>query len=101
MHQVQIFLPIKTPDGRPIPMAEFDRLADELTQAFGGLTAYVRSPADGRWRNAGRTEHDDVVIFEVMTSTIERDWWRALRHRLEIALSQQHVLIRASPIELL
>jgi hypothetical protein len=101
MHQIQIFLPTSDPGGQPFDPALYDALAQELTEAFGGLTAYTRSPAQGRWTDSGRTEHDDIVIFEVMTSTIHHAWWQDTRHRLERTFRQTHVLIRAQPVELL
>ena len=51
MHLVQLFLPAYGADNRPFPKAMFDAVRAELAARFGGVTAYLRSPAVG----CGRT----------------------------------------------
>jgi hypothetical protein len=76
--------------------------ADELRDHFGGLTAYVRSPAEGLWTSPdGRTEFDDVVMIEVVTERFERPWWKQYAATLAIRFDQDAIHIRALPIELL
>jgi hypothetical protein len=50
MHLVQILLPLFDNDGVSLPRQLFARVRDELTEKFGGLTAFTRSPAEGVWR---------------------------------------------------
>ena len=45
MHLVQFLLPLQDPDGRPFPHAAYARVRDELTDRFGGATAFLQSPA--------------------------------------------------------
>jgi uncharacterized membrane protein len=98
-HVVQLLLPL-TIDGRGVEPQAYEAIKNELTARFGGLTAYTRSPAEGRWRGA-RTEFDDVVVFEVMTPDLDRAWWARYREFLERQFRQQAILVRAAPAQLL
>jgi hypothetical protein len=94
MHLVELFLPAD---------AKFSQtrraLADELSRRFGGMTAFNRAPAKGLFeQDSGRVE-DEIIIFEVMTTDFEHEWWRILRARLERDFQQDQILIRASAIE--
>ena len=74
----------------------------ELAAKFAGLTAYVRSPARGIWTAPdGRTEHDDVVMVEVVTETFDRPWWRGYAATLARRFRQDSMHVRAMRIELL
>ena len=100
MHLVQLLLPLRDNDGQPYPRAVLDRIRDELTERFGGVTAYVRAPAAGAWKEGpASVVQDDLVIIEVMVDALERDWWAAWRERLEQALGQKEIVVRASAIE--
>jgi hypothetical protein len=102
MHLIQILLPLYDNGGKPFPQSEYVRVRDELTERFGGITAYVRSPAEGVWRETPTmTVRDDIVIFEVMTEHLDREWWRACRERLAARFRQDMLIVRASGIELL
>jgi len=93
---VQILLPVATRDGQPIESRPFEIVKEDLTQRFGGVTSYTRSPAEGRWRG-DRTHIEDVVVFEVLCNDLDRHWWNAYRQRLENDFRQQSVAIRAEP----
>jgi hypothetical protein len=102
MKLVQIFLPLYNNQGHPFPKALFDKLREDLAKQFGGVTAFVRSPAAGAWTNdAGAVCHDDVVLFEVIVDAVDRDWWSSCRGKLERQFSQDTILIHATAIELL
>lgn len=99
MYVVQIFLPLNDQSGLRIPQARFEQAATELSQRFGGLTAYTRAPAKGVWRKAGRRAmHDDIVIYEVICPRLQRRWWKATRLKLEKAFDQESILIRGYAI---
>ena len=51
MRLVQILLPLYDNQRKPFPRAFFDHVREELTKQFGGVTAFVRSPAVGVWEN--------------------------------------------------
>lgn len=74
----------------------------ELVERFGGVTAFLRSPARGAWTSPdGRVEHDDVVMVEVIASSFERHWWRSYAELLKRRFGQEEILIRAMRITLL
>jgi hypothetical protein len=100
MFLVEFFLPTFDNDGARIPKDEFDRVRRELTERFGGVTAFMRSPAMGLWADdTGEVRRDDLVSFEVMTETLDRDWWRDYREQLGKRFRQQEILMRASSFE--
>lgn len=102
MHLVQILVPLYRRDGEPVPGEEHQRLRTELTERFGGLTAFSRAPAEGLWKtDEARTDRDDVVMVEVMAPDLDRPWWRDYRKSLEARLDQEAVVIRATEVEML
>jgi hypothetical protein len=93
---VELFLPTATNEGRPFAREDFDRVRDELLEAFGGVTLFSRNPAEGLWAEGqgdGAT-HDRVITVEVMTDAIDRDWWAEYRQGLQKRFSQEEILIR-------
>ena len=102
MRLVQILLPLFDNQRQAFPKAFFDQVREELTKEFGGVTAFVRSPAVGVWENdEGAVCRDDIVLFEVMVDAVDRAWWKAYRHRLERQFNQDAILIRATEAEIL
>jgi hypothetical protein len=99
MYLMQILLPVFDNDGHAYSTETFETIAGELTGRFGGLTSFMRSPAEGRWKQEGGTDYDDIIVMEVMTPQFDRAWWKALRTRLEGTLRQKEVVIRAQQIE--
>ena len=55
----------------------------------------------GRWHVGGSTEHDDIVVIEVMAPTFDRGWWTSLKAKLEHRFSQDVIVIRAHAVEVL
>jgi hypothetical protein len=97
---VQLLLPLYDNHGRRFARALFDRVRGELTEEFGGITAYRRSPAEGLWKEkGGEVKRDDVVIFEVMVEALSRAWWAQYRQELERRFRQDEVVIRAIAVE--
>lgn len=76
----------------------FDLLQRGLTVKFGGVTAFTRAPAKGRWKKGEREEQDDILIIEVMTPNLDAAWWRDLRAQLEVVMRQQRILLRAHEV---
>jgi hypothetical protein len=99
MHLVQILVPLFDNAGEHFPPEPYRRLRAELTDRFGGLTAFTRAPAEGLWTDGGETSHDEIVIFEVMTETLDRPWWRSYRAELEKRFRQDVIVVRAQEIE--
>ena len=101
MHIVEILLPLRDNDGRRFPSALYARVREELVERFGGLTAFTRSPADGVWEEGGERSRDEIVLFEVMSDGIDRNWWQRYRAELEQLFRQDEIVVRAHEIELL
>ena len=100
MHMVQLLLPLYDNEGQAFGKALFDRVRDELTEGFGGVTAHRRSPAEGLWKeDGGAVNRDDVVIYEVMAEELDREWWRRYGEDLAERFRQEEMMIRAIPVE--
>ncbi|SCB58541.1 hypothetical protein GA0061105_1058 [Rhizobium aethiopicum] len=100
MHLVQMFIPAASQAG----VNAEDLIATvqrEMTERFGGATAYLNSPAEGLWSNGAREEEDEVIVIEVMVDDLDRTWWYQYRRKLEQLLRQKELLVRALPVETL
>ena len=96
MYLVQILVPLYDNEGHAFEPVDYVQLRSELADRFGGVTAYTRAPARGVWKDdAGGTTRDDIVIFEVMSEDLDRDWWKAFRKELERRFRQESVIVRA------
>ena len=97
MYLTQFLLPTFDNSGHRFPKEDFDHVRQELVDHFGGVTAFVRSPAVGVWTDEdGHIRRDEVAIFEVMADTLDRDWWAEYRRQLEHRFRQEEVVIRAT-----
>ncbi len=102
MFVVELFIPLEKADGTPTPAETLERIKSELVERFGGVTAFLQSPAEGAWRRpSGTRSHDEIVIFEVMTPRLDRAWWRRTRVDLARLFRQEQLVVRAHPIEIL
>jgi hypothetical protein len=102
MYLIQILLPLYDNGGNPFPQRDYSRVRDELTERFGGITAFIRSPAEGLWRETpSQTISDEIVIYEIMTESLEREWWGAYRMELATRFRQEMLIMRALEIQLL
>jgi hypothetical protein len=98
---VQILLPVRDNHGRKFKSSIYGRVRKTLIGRFGGVTAYTRSPARGAWRKGDDTQHDDMIILEVMTSRINAAWWKQYRKTLERTFRQDKIVVRAQDMRLL
>ena len=97
---VQLLLPVRDNRGRPFKDDAHGTTRRELLERFGGVTAYQRAPAHGLWESpAGEVARDEIVIFEVMVSKLDRAWWAEYKRTLEARFRQDAILIRALPQE--
>ena len=102
MHLVQLLLPLYDNDGQAIDHEHFRQVREELTDRFGGLTAFTRAPAEGLWQPGGESvQRDDIVVFEVMVPVVDEAWWQDYRGVLERRFRQEKIVIRAQSIKLL
>lgn len=100
-HLIQILLPIHGRTGAPVAAEQFGRVRVELTERFGGVTAYTRSPATGLWKRTEdeAVERDQVIMIEVVVDVFDREWWEAYREQLETRFGQEEVHARALAME--
>ena len=101
MHLIQILLPLADNAGNPFPDHVLQGIHTELSQRFGGLTAYSRAPAKGVWTQGGGQQEDDIVVVEVMARTLDERWWQDFRRRVEELLDQEELVIRAQAMRTL
>src|SRR3954464_2373497 len=96
---MQILLPLRDNDGKGFRWKLYAQTKKELAHRFTGLTAYTRAPAEGLWKPGKGTVREEVVVYEVMTPLLDRNWWNRYRRRLEKTFRQETVLIRAQKTE--
>ncbi len=101
MHLIQILLPLADNSGRRFGGDAYGQVRQELADRFGGITSFTRAPAEGVWKESGRTSRDDIVVFEVMTRDIDRAWWERYRATLEQRFEQEAIVVRALRVDML
>jgi len=100
MYLVQILLPLYTNERQLFPDEAYERVRETLTEQFGGVTAYQRSPALGHWKQTDVVIiRDDIVVFEVMLEMLDRVWWAIYREQLRQIFQQDKLIVRALPLE--
>jgi hypothetical protein len=99
MYLIEILLPLRDNEGRPFAASTYQALRDELSERYGGVTAFTRAPAEGESKAARGKVHDDIVVYEVMTEEIDRDWWKRYREALEKTFQQDEIVVRALAFE--
>jgi hypothetical protein len=100
MHLIQLLLPLYDTERQAFGKSMFDRVRDELTETFGGVTAYRRSPAEGAWKEGDDgINRDAVVIYEVMAKELDRAWWKRYGEELASRFRQEEMMIRAIAVE--
>lgn len=99
MHLIQLLIPLHDNHKQAFPAAYFNKVREELIDRFGGVTAFVRSPAVGLWKeHSDETNRDEVVLFEVLTEQLDRAWWADYRTQLQEKFRQEELLVWASSI---
>ena len=99
---IQLLLPTRVDRGGT-PVGDLLRQThDELLERFGGITAYVQSPASGVWTSPdGHVEQDRVVMVEVLTETFDTAWWRTYAGVLRERFAQDSIHVRATDVQVL
>jgi hypothetical protein len=99
MYLIQLLLPLHDNNKKEFPNTYFNTVREDLTERFGGVTAFVRSPAVGLWKEVNdELNRDEVVMFEVMADQLDKDWWTGYRSHLQEKFRQDEVLVWASTI---
>jgi len=97
MQLIQILIPVFDNAGVRFTQSLFETVRTQLIERFGGLTAFVQSPALGLWKDAesGTTTQDAMILIEVMSEALDHAWWAAYRRELEAMFRQDEIVIRA------
>ena len=98
MHLIRLLLPLHDNNKQEFPTAYFLKVREDLTDRFGGVTAFVRSPAVGLWKDVNKVSRDDMVMFEVMSNQLDKEWWSNYRIQLQKKFRQEELLIWASDV---
>ena len=96
---IQLVLPVYDLKGKRFPKRHYSQLHRKLTDKFGGLTVYDRSPANGFWKQGeGQTVKEKMIVYEVMAATVDLDFWHKLKASLLKKFEQDELLITSSKI---
>lgn len=91
---IQIFLPITDNQGHAFSREIYTQIKETFTEKFGGVTSFSQSPAEGLWEKGEEVQKDQILIYEVMATGIDKGWWSAYKKKLEQILKQENILIR-------
>lgn len=96
MHLIQILIPVFDNEGHRFGQETFESVREQLMEHFGGLTAFVQSPALGLWKDTqnGTMARDDMILIEVMAESFDREWWTFYRRELERLFRQDEIVVR-------
>jgi len=104
IRSIEIYLPLDTNDGQPIPESKFVALQQELLNRFGGVTSVQRQfPLQGVWQSGRGIYRDRVVVFSVMdfragTPLASLRYLEKLKERLKKKLDQLEILITVAEL---
>lgn len=98
----QILLPLYNQQGESIPFQNYKDLRTELTENFGGLTTYSRSPATGVWKDPDDDlAVDQIIVYEVIGEELNLKYWQNLKIVLEKKFDQEEIMIRCIDLEVI
>jgi hypothetical protein len=102
MKEYDLYVPLHSNDGTPIPTAQLARLKKRLIQRFGGLTQFPQSH-EGFWEIGSVTFRDKILILRVLSKEgpgESRRFWRQIKTTLKQQWRQQEILIVAKEVTL-
>lgn len=99
MHLIHLLLPLHDNHQKPFDPHRFRTVRNQLTEKFGGVTAFVRSPAVGLWKeDDNNINRDEVIMFEIVPDDLNENWWRDYREKLQVEFRQDEILIWAAEV---
>ena len=103
MYLIELFLPLADNNNQAFESEYFEEVQQHLTEKFGGLTAFTRNPAEGLWKQgkSSKVHHDNIIIFEVFASTLDKPWWKRYKEELKTTFQQKDLIIKVVKIELI
>ncbi len=96
MYLIEILLPLADNEHQAFKSEYFEEVQQHLTEKFGGLTAFTRTPAEGLWKQdkGSKTHRDDIIIFEVLAPTFKKGWWHDYKEKLKTTFQQKEIIIK-------
>ena len=99
---IQMLLPATTSGLEADADRRVRQTRHELVEIFGGITAYLQTPAQGVWTSPeGEREHDAVVMVEIVTERFDRTWWQQYAATLATRFQQETIHVRAVKVDVL
>ena len=98
MHLIQILLPLSDDQGRRFAAGKYRKVQALLSQRFKGLTAYSRTVAEGLWKDGPSLQRDEIIVYEVMTNSLNVKWWKNYQKHLQTVFAQESIVVRALKI---
>ena len=95
MKEYDLYVPLHSNKGVPIPKVKLTNLKKRLIERFGGLTQFPQAH-DGFWKIGAVTFRDRIIILRVLstkdTNASDR-FWSQVKRTLKKHWKQQDVLI--------
>lgn len=98
MRLIQLLVPLNDNDNNRFPKEVFIGIKEQLLDKFKGVTAFSQSPAEGLWNDGTDVQKDQIILYEIMTEDINKEWWESFVRDLEHNLKQEKILLRWSEI---
>jgi hypothetical protein len=98
MYLIQLLLPVRDNEEQKFPAEYFTEVRTELTRRFGGVTAFLHSPAVGLWKEQSEVRIDEMVMYQVTAPELDNRWWGDYRKRLQQKFRQEELLFWATQI---
>ena len=100
MKEYDLYVPLVSNHGRPLPPARLQLLKKQLVKKFGGLTHFPQKNR-GLWKVGAVTFVDAIVILRVLSPGDDRSFWKKLKSQLQREWDQKDVLIVARNVTVL
>ena len=100
-HLIQIILPKETGGGHQSGSNGSTTYKMNLPTSLAGRPAFCAPRGRVCGKIAEGIQRDEIAVIEIMARSFDREFWRALRARLERELSQQEIVIRAQRVVVL
>jgi hypothetical protein len=98
MHLIRLLLPLHDNNKQEFPTAYFLKVREETNRSLR-RSDRLRSFSRGRVvERCYKVSRDEMVMFEVMSNQLDKEWWSNYRTQLEKEFRQEELLIWASDV---
>ena len=102
MYQIELYLPLYNNDKKAFPTSHYESVKQNLSDKFGGITMYSRTPVIGLWKESQESiVKDDLVIYEIISEKLDESFWQEYKFMLQSLFQQEAIIIKSSKIKLL